>query len=738
MNWRLLLSRCFLALGAAVVTSLVLTGVPDFQMTDQEYAVGNPAPRTLFSPVSVEYTDTEATLLLQKRKTDKILPVYRFDESISNIRSERIAEWFTQIEELRALAAQGGAVTRDQLKIPVSQEAFQYLISEKNPAELKEDLTAQISKLFSQGILSRQEKDRLSSEEKNDVTVVNPQLNKRTRREIASFFVYEELLENSADQLPYTLRRNKNFRTLYDEINRQLLAVNLTFDESETLALQKKAADSVEPVKTRVKKDELIVSRGMIVTPDQMERILQIRKKSSEARLLHKLSATFLLVVMVYLLVFLHLRLAEPKVFRSLRVYNLVLFSILMTVLFSRMIQFLPQSSAYLMPGALGALLLTLLSYPRLAFITLIAVTVCVGCLHDFSPDILLAMLISGFFGILSARLVRKRIHFLRVGLVISISYFAVLFSYYVFSGFSATDALERSVLGLANGVLVTIPLTFLVLPLFETLFNRITDVTLLELSDLNHPLLKRMIVEAPGTYHHSLVVSRISEFACEAIGANALLARVGAYFHDIGKIAESEYFSENSNPKLKSLHQALPPKESCRIILDHVKGGIELGRKHQLKEQILNFIPEHQGTGVIYYFYRKAMDQAKSGEQIHADDFRYPGPKPQSRETAVVMLADSVEAASRSVEEPTAENLRQAVRKIINDKFIDGQLDECDLTLKDLHKIQESFVSDLVAIFHTRVKYPKLKSENSGAIDIFSAKEQFSKFRAGSSGDKD
>jgi putative nucleotidyltransferase with HDIG domain len=275
------------------------------------------------------------------------------------------------------------------------------------------------------------------------------------------------------------------------------------------------------------------------------------------------------------------------------------------------------------------------------------------------------------------------------------------------------------SLQGFANGLMITTPVAFLLLPLFETVFDLVTDISLLELSDLNHPLLKRMIVEAPGTYHHSLVVSTLAESACEAIGANALLARVGCYFHDIGKIARSEYFMENEARRAASQHEKITPTMSCLIIMNHIRDGIELGRRYNLRGPILQFIPEHQGTSIIYFFYKKAMDRAEPGEHVSADDFRYPGPKPQSRETAVALLSDSTEAASRSLKEVTPESIRQAVRKIINDKFIDGQLDECNLTLRDLHKIQESFVQNLIAIFHTRVIYPD-KPEATDKLDLF------------------
>lgn len=335
-------------------------------------------------------------------------------------------------------------------------------------------------------------------------------------------------------------------------------------------------------------------------------------------------------------------------------------------------------------------------------------------------------ILLGSLTGCFAAHGIRKRIHFLKVCISIGAVNAGAMMGFAFFQGWSFPEAWAVTPLGMANGFLVT-ALSFFLVPIFEYLFNLTTDITLLELSDLNHPLLKRMVIEAPGTYHHSLVVSTLAERACETIGANALLARVGCYFHDIGKIARSEYFTENQTPQSCTKHEKLTPSMSCLLIMNHVKDGIELAKKYKLKDVIIRFIPEHQGKGVIYYFYKKALDQAAPGESVKADDFRYPGPKPQSRETAVALLSDSTEAASRSLKEITPDAIRALVRKIINEKFIDGQLDECDLTLKDLHKIQESFVHNLMAIFHTRVSYPK-PAEDPGRPDLFEA-DQFTKF---------
>ncbi|MBI3314302.1 MAG: HDIG domain-containing protein, partial [Candidatus Omnitrophica bacterium] len=444
----------------------------------------------------------------------------------------------------------------------------------------------------------------------------------------------------------------------------------------------------------------------------------QIQKKMTQRRIINKIFATAILTGLIYFLTFFYLYFFDRKTLLSYRLTILIHTIFLLSALMCKITLLWPAMNLYVMPGALASLLLALLIHARLGMMGAAVFTVLVGPLCGFQPTVMLATLLSSIAGTHVAFQIRKRIQFLKVGAVAGLASFTVFFAMLIFREYSAYDSLKESVWGLANGLWVT-TLCFLLLPILEHMFNLTTDITLLELSDLNHPLLKRMIVEAPGTYHHSLVVSTLAEAACEKIGANALLARVGAYFHDIGKIARAEFFTENQPAPDAGKHECLAPGTSFQIISNHVKDGIDLGRRHKLKDRILQFIPEHQGTGVVYFFYRKAADNARPGEKINPDDYRYSGPKPQSRETAVVMLADSTEAASRSLKKPTPESIRQLVRKIINDKFIDGQLEECDLTLKDLHKIQESFVQNLMAIFHTRVSYPQAE-EDPGRPDLF------------------
>jgi putative nucleotidyltransferase with HDIG domain len=249
------------------------------------------------------------------------------------------------------------------------------------------------------------------------------------------------------------------------------------------------------------------------------------------------------------------------------------------------------------------------------------------------------------------------------------------------------------------------------VMPLLEDLFKITTDITLLELSDMNHPLLKQMVLKAPGTYHHSLMVGNLAEAAAETIGANSLLARVGAYYHDVGKIEKAEYFSENQT-NAKSLHDKLTPSMSRLIITNHVKDGVEFAKKYRLKKDILDFIEQHHGTSLVHYFFQKALERVEDETMLKEEGFRYQGPKPQTKEAAIVLLADSVEAASRTLGNPTPSRVEELAHRIVNNKFIDGQLDECELTLRDLNKIANVFVRVLIGVLHSRVEYPSDTNE--------------------------
>ena len=312
----------------------------------------------------------------------------------------------------------------------------------------------------------------------------------------------------------------------------------------------------------------------------------------------------------------------------------------------------------------------------------------------------LLLFLIGGTLSSILVRGARKRTTVIAAGLVIGCAQVATL----IFAeGFWRNDASRYLALflnGLASGAIV-----LAILPVFEYLFGTVTNISLLELADSNHPLMQRMHQEALGTYQHSMVVGNLSESAARAVGANALLARIGAYYHDIGKLQKPAYFSENQEIS-ESKHDNLTPTMSKLVIMNHVKEGADLAAQYRLSPLLVDFILQHHGNSLVYYFYRRALENLENDQEVKEEGFRYPGPKPGTKETAIVLLADSAEAATRALKDPSPPKIEEVVHKVINNKFIDGQLDECDLTLKDLEKISAVFIRILGGIYHSRAGY--------------------------------
>jgi len=348
---------------------------------------------------------------------------------------------------------------------------------------------------------------------------------------------------------------------------------------------------------------------------------------------------------------------------------------------------------------------------------------------------LLVISLISGFTAVYLTLQVRRRGQLIRAGVGVGVAIWLSSLSFGMIGPIDLFPPMNndwgmiglQSALTLGNGI-ITAMIVGGSLPMLEHLFQITTDVSWLELSDLNHPLLRRMTIEAPGTYHHSLVVANLAEAAAEKIGANATLCRVCAYFHDVGKLVKPQYFTENMSFE-RNLHDDLAPTMSALIIIAHVKEGVDLALKHKLNQQIIDVIQEHHGTSLVYYFYQRAMQQqedARAGgkimnireediPEVQEESFRYSGPKPQTKESAIVSLADIVESASRSLEKPTPQKIEQLVNELIEERIADGQLDECDLTLGELRVIAERFRFTLMTMLHTRIAYPKHESKFAG-----------------------
>jgi len=360
-------------------------------------------------------------------------------------------------------------------------------------------------------------------------------------------------------------------------------------------------------------------------------------------------------------------------------------------------------------PLAAGAMLATAFFGADIGFILPLMILLLVASHFRFEVSGLIAPLAGALVAVFRFRHLRRRGDFFFAALWIFVASSIAGVTLAMLTASSGSTLVRIIGYSAANAAACSL-IVMVAFPLLETLFHRTTDLRLLELSDMNHILLRQLALDAPGTYHHSIIVGNMAEAACEAIGANALLARVGSYYHDIGKLTKSHYFTENQaggeNP-----HDKLTPKMSALVIASHVKEGVKLARQEGLPPSIVDFIGQHHGSSSISFFYKKMLEQNPEA-RVNPEDFSYPGPKPSSRETAVVMLADASEGAVRALDDPNATRINQVVKKVIDGRLTGGQLDECNLTFRDLGRIRESFVPILVGVHHHRVKYPDGKKE--------------------------
>lgn len=387
---------------------------------------------------------------------------------------------------------------------------------------------------------------------------------------------------------------------------------------------------------------------------------------------------------------------------------------ILSTMLMGKIITVLPQIPDVFIPIAFLSILFSLFFNLPLSILTLgMLSTLFVLVSGEF--ELLPVWFCGGMVGAYGAPGIHQRADITRVGTWAGLANLAAVIGMGLIESFPLSRIVLWGLWGIGSGIFSGV-LINVVLPYLETYLGITTDIRLLELTDLNHPLLRRLSIEAPGTYHHTVMVATLAVAAAEVVGANPLLTRVGAYYHDIGKIVRPHFFFENSRieGRINDYHSRINPNLSSVIIISHVKDGLELARIYRLPQQVLDIICQHHGTSLIAYFYRKALLGKRKEESIDESNFRYPGPKPTSKESAIVMLADSVEADSRFSSGKSHKEIVSQIGKVINNKLQDNQLDEADLTLRDLTRISEAFTRVLAGLSHTRGRYPQelLKSE--------------------------
>jgi putative nucleotidyltransferase with HDIG domain len=508
---------------------------------------------------------------------------------------------------------------------------------------------------------------------------------------------------------------------LFYGIVRAYLVPNLIYDAAETKERRDEAVRTVERSFT-VAKNQRIIAKHDKVTRAQIEILETMEEKrialdlaTSYGKRVWLLFGKGLRVLVLLFLLSLAIRRFQPKIARTPDRLTLVFIILSLYLVLTALVMRLPSLDPYLIPVSFVSLLCTAFFGIQAAAIFTLFASLLIITHTNLPASYAFISIFAGAAGIIAMAHLRERKNFYTIFLYVAAAYIVGIAGFGVTEGMSLGDFLRGSLLGVANGLGCTIMVMFL-LPIFESLFDVTTDFTLMELSDLNRPLLRRLVIEAPGSYHHSLMVGNLVEAVARDVGANGLQARVGAYYHDIGKLAKPEYFFENKGENVNK-HEKLTPRMSALILASHVKEGIDLARREKLPRIVIDAIREHHGTTVMAYFYQKALEY-DSHDSVNIADFRYPGPRPSSKETALTMLADSAEAAVRSLEGPTAPRIRVIVQKIIEARMNDGELDESGLTLNDIAVVRERFIQLLTGIFHSRIPYPSQREGGEGLTE--------------------
>ena len=547
------------------------------------------------------------------------------------------------------------------------------------------------------------------------VVVRSPGEADRTRNK-DNLYGLDEAYAYAQDQLSERYPNSPEQAALAAAFFRALFQPSLEHLRGETFEERRRRQQRISPTQGMVQGGETVVEAGQRVTPEirrQLTSLERARQERGGSMVLWKtLLGQLTLTLATYLLFFLYLYLLRRQIFNDNRQVLLIalifggivgLFAIALRV---------PEMAMYAVPVAIAAVLVTVIFDSRVGLFATLTLGLLGGHLLRYDLEFAFATVFAGTLGVFSVRDIKNRGQFFITAGLVFAAYAVVLAASYLLQDLSE-ERLLRDLLQVGINAILLV-MAYPLLWVFERAFDVTTDLTLLELSDTNRPLLKELSLRAPGTFNHALQVANLAEAAADAIGAHALLTRVGALYHDVGKMLKPEYFVENQRSG-QNPHDALKPRMSALIIASHVKEGLEMGRQYNLPERVLRFIPMHHGSTRIEYFYRKALDQRQQGDPPLLDaEFRYPGPRPDSKETGILMLADSVEAASRSLSEPTHKRLQTLIEMIFKARSEDGQLAETDLTFRDLNRIKETFLSMLMAIYHVRMKYPGQEEEKA------------------------
>ncbi|WP_037463498.1 HD family phosphohydrolase [Shimazuella kribbensis] len=646
--------------------------------------VGKVSRETIISPITK--IDDTATNAAKERAANSVDPQYTKNEELTN----------SQIEKIDLVFADARRIIGDKtLKEPEKMKSLKDAITKDLPEEFYIKLV------------------RTPLTELTDLRL--------TTRDIVSNLLADGIRSQAlaskkdlVDRMLVTSSLSSNSRYLVREISRYFLIPNELYDQKKTDSLRNAAKDSVESIP--IKKGQVLVTSGEVVTEDQYRKLTEIGLIREQTNFI-PYTGLLLLVVLILAIFRFYVQRFHSFIHED-NSQLLLLISIIFLTLTGMKIVTLGQNLewstvGYLAPIPLGTMLITLMLNSKLSLASSLILSMSSGMFFNGDNQFLfdfrfaLVALISGVISTFALDGVKRRSAVLKAGLLTSLISMIAILALYLLSPAERdwTQLIQSLIFGSIGGIFSAV-LTIGFLPYFETLFGILSPLRLLELSNPNHPLLKDLLYKAPGTYHHSIIVGNLAEAAAESIGADGFLARVGAYYHDVGKLKRPQFFIENQihrdNP-----HDKISPNLSKTIILSHPRDGVEMLKAHRIPKAIQDIAAQHHGTTLLKFFYYRAMEQS-NGTQVIEADYRYPGPKAQFKEAAIVGIADCVEAAVRSISKPTPSRIENMISKIIRERLEDGQFHECDLTFKECNSIAKAMAATLQGIFHSRIEYPE------------------------------
>ncbi|WP_407984389.1 HD family phosphohydrolase [Priestia abyssalis] len=657
------------------------------------------SPQTVYSPIAVE--DKESTEKKRKEAEDAVKDVYTLKTDYAQNRVDLAGSIFDFILEVNNEIAE--SPEQETWTAEERLKKQQKILNEKLPSNIGKSLSEET---ISQLLQANREELKIAKDAV--VTAVHSVM--KDRITVSDVESKKKQVQN---QLIYTNVSNELKKAMYD-VAQFAIIPNVVYDPNKTAENRQEAGERIEPV--RIKQGQMIVEEGQLITTD-IYRQLKLVGLLDRDHAVQPLVGLLLLIVIMISFVMHYVKGLTVNADRSLLLYVIVFTVTILIMKILSLFQGIEISEiGFLAPVAAGGLLIRMLLNERLAVISSIMLSICGSVIFNggvttaFNVYVGIYLLVSSLAGVLFLSQQHRRSKILQAGLFISFVNIIVILSILLIKNghFDSVELSYYGLMGIASGVIAAV-LTIGLLPFFEAGFGILSTMKLIELSNPNHPLLRKILTETPGTYHHSVMVANLSDSACEAIGANGLLARVGAYYHDIGKTRRPQYFIENQLGG-KNPHDKLAPEVSKNIIIAHATEGADILRKHKLPKEIVDIAEQHHGTTLLKYFYHKALEQADA--DVAESDYRYPGPKAQTKESAVVGIADSVEAAVRSLPNPTPEKIEALVRNIIKDRLQDEQFNECDITLKELELVATNLCETLNGIFHSRIEYPELKKE--------------------------